>query len=393
MDKFSKNLVSTNSVKEIIRTLIGFDTTSNNSNLELINFAQNILLSHGAECEIIFNKLKNKANLFASVGPKVPGGVILSGHTDVVPVINQKWDSDPFNLTEKNGRLYGRGACDMKSFIGIALALLPEFSSANLKFPIHFSLSYDEEVGCLGVSSLIKYIKEKKITNASIIVGEPTGMEVVTAHKGLCALKTSITGKEAHSSSPELGTNAIFVANKLIGFLRSLENDLKKELEINSKFDPPYPTLNVGTINGGTAINIVANSCTFEWEYRYLPGTDPLQILNKFNTFVIDEYIPKLISNGQKTEITTQQIAEIPALEESKESKISTLALKLAKKNKVYHVSYGSEAGFFRKSGLDTVLCGPGNISEAHRPNEFITNEQINECIFFMRNLYSQLSI
>ena len=385
-------MLATPSPVDVIRTLVSFDTTSSESNLALIDHVEAYFAALGVSCERTWDEEKAKANLFATIGPPVAGGVVLSGHTDVVPVAGQSWDTDPFALTERDGRLIGRGAADMKSFLGAALAMAPRFAAADLRRPVHYALSYDEEVGCLGVRRMLPVLRDRGLAPAAVIVGEPTNMEVVTSHKGVQAFRTTVTGSEAHSSAPHLGANAILVANKLLGYLRALARELANDADAApGDADPPYPTLNVGMIQGGSAINIVPRTCTFHWEYRPLPGTDPDEIHRRFTAFVEQEYQRVLRADGITAAIETEPLASIPALSERQGSAAATLALRLAGKNRVRHVSYGSEAGLFRRAGFDAVLCGPGDIADAHRPNESISLEQVRACTAFLERLAAYL--
>lgn len=377
---------------DMIRALVSYDTTSSRSNLALIDYVEGLLDALGIASERTYDEDESKANLFATIGPDVAGGVVLSGHTDVVPVTGQEWDTDPFVVVEREGRLCGRGTADMKSFLGVALALAPEFAAAPLRRPVHLALSYDEEVGCLGVRRMLPPLIDRGLAPAAIIVGEPTGMEVVTAHKGVRAVRTTVTGREAHASVPHRGASAIFVANKLLGFLRALARELADTADPDAGYDPPHPTINVGMIEGGSALNIVPRSCTFHWEYRPLPDADPDKILRRFEAFVADEYLDVLRADGIEAEIVTEPVGSIPALPEEAGSPAESLALKLAGKNRTHRVSYGSEAGLFRAAGFGTVLCGPGDIADAHRPNESISLEQIEACTGFMRRLSEHLT-
>ncbi|MDA1132001.1 MAG: acetylornithine deacetylase [Proteobacteria bacterium] len=381
---------ATPSPVDLTRTLVSFDTTSAKSNLALIDHVEAYFADLGVSCDRSWDEDKAKANLFATIGPPVAGGVVLSGHTDVVPVAGQDWDSDPFTLTERDGRLFGRGAADMKTFLGAALAMAPRFAAAELRRPVHYALSYDEEVGCLGVRRMLPVLRDRGLAPAAVIVGEPTNMEVVTSHKGVRAFRTTVTGSEAHSSAPHLGANAILVANKLLGFLRALARELANDAAPGDA-DPPYPTINVGMIQGGSAINIVPRTCTFHWEYRPLPGTDPDEIHRRFTAFVEQEYREVLRADGIAATIETEPLASIPALAQQQGSAAATLALQLAGKNRVRHVSYGSEAGLFREAGFDAVLCGPGDIADAHRPNESISLEQVAACETFLHRLSAHL--
>ncbi len=373
---------------EMINTLIGFDTTSRESNMELINFVKKYLSSHGVDSIIIPDPKDNKANLYATLGPPDVSGIVLSGHTDVVPVDGQKWSSDPFDTIKKDGRIYGRGTADMKSFIAIALALVPEFLTRPLNTPIHLALSYDEEIGCLGAPHMIAKFNEINIIPKVCIVGEPTKMRVVNSHKGVCSYKTTVLGLEQHSSATHLGVNAVEYASKLVCYLTNLSEEIR-DLQTKSmnKFEPPYTTIHVGTIHGGTAQNIIPKKCTFSWEYRLIPGEDPNAIYNQFQEFSNEKLLPLMKQVSDEADIITTASPRVPGLLPEKGSIAEELVLNLAKQNQTHAVSYGTEAGQYQTAGIPTVICGPGNIAQAHKPDEFIEISQIEECTAFMRRL------
>ena len=372
--------------------LVAFNTTSALSNFPLIEFVTDYLKGFGVESEIIPDPSGEKANLVATFGGGgAPGGIILSGHSDVVPVKDQTWDTDPFEAIEQDGRLYGRGTADMKSFIGVALALVPEFLEKPLKTPVRLALSYDEEVGCLGAPSLAKTMAgELGAPPTIVIVGEPTSMRVVTAHKGIRSFRTTVTGTEAHSSAPDSGASAIMHGAKLVGFLRGLARDLRASKSQSPEFDTPFPTINVGRIDGGTAVNIIPKTCTIHWEYRPLPGTDENEIIERFHAFTREEWLPSYEAKSEAIKIKTQAMAHVPAYEAEPNSPATSLALDLAGTNLTAKVSYGSEAGIFQEAGFSTVLCGPGDIADAHIPNESIAISQIDACTDFMRRLITR---
>ena len=376
----------------MIAKLVAFDTTSALSNLPLIDFVAGYLDGFGVTSEIIPDPTGNKANLVANLGSNPSsGGIILSGHSDVVPVKGQSWDTDPFEAIEKDGRLYGRGTADMKSFIGVILALVPEFMAKPLTIPVRLALSYDEEVGCLGAPSLAKSMANGSNAAPNIaIVGEPTSMRVVTAHKGIRAFRTTVTGTEAHSSAPDQGDNAIMHGAKLVGFLRGLARELRDSGAQDPEFDTPFASINVGRIDGGTAVNIIPRTCVIHWEYRPLPGTDENEIIERFNTFTRDEWVPAIEAENETIKITTEDVAHVPAYEAETNSPATSLALDLAATNLTAKVSYGSEAGIFQGVGFSTVMCGPGDIADAHIPNESIAISQIDACNAFMGRLISR---
>lgn len=371
----------------MIERFISFDTTSHLSNLNLIEFVRDFLKEHGVEATLLHDAGGGKANLFATIGPDVDGGIVLSGHTDVVPVEGQAWDTDPFSVVEKDGRLYGRGTSDMKSFSAIALAKIPELVKMNLVRPIHLALSYDEEVGCVGVHSLIDMLAEHATRPRAVIVGEPTDMKVVNAHKGIRSFRTEVKGLEAHSSQQHLGVSAIVMAARLISFLEEIASEMRERGDASGQFDPGYTTTQIGTIEGGTAVNIIPKDCSFSWEYRCLPDQDEEEILNRFNAFA-DTLAGEMIKMSPDCSITTRQIARAPGLRIDAGSEAETLALALAQQNDTEVVSYGTEAGLFQDIDIPTVVCGPGSIDQAHRPNEFIELEQIALCEAFMDRLF-----
>lgn len=379
---------------EMLRRLVAFDTTSRNSNLDLIDYVRAYLAGHGVESELVFDNGGTKANLYATIGPKDEGGIILSGHTDVVPVDDQDWDTDPWVVTERHGRLYGRGTCDMKGFVACCLALVPEFLERGLKAPIHLAFSYDEEVGCLGVHSLIAHVIQHHRKPKLCLVGEPTMMQVVDAHKGIRSFVTTVTGLEAHSSQTHVGVNAVMVAANLIGFLGKLAEDLRAEGDATGRFTPPYSTLSVGTIEGGTAVNIIPRHCRFAWEYRSLPGTDAEAPIRRFEDYVRTKVLPALEDKAPGiAEITTVPRSVTPALRPDPGSVAETLAKALAGVNDTLAVSYATEAGIFQVHGIPTVVCGPGDILQAHRPNEFVDADQIEACVAFLRKLADRVCL
>jgi len=379
--------------REMVDTLIGFDTTSRDSNLHLIEFVAGYLKSHGLSSTLIYDEDKRKANLVATVGPERDGGIVLSGHTDVVPVDGQPWVTDPFVTVEKDGRLFGRGTSDMKSFIAVALAMLPEFQRAGLKSPIHFAFSYDEEVGCFGVHGIVRHIREHGPKPRAIIVGEPTEMQVVDAHKSAVAVRTTVTGLEAHSSATPSGVNAIAYAAQLIGEIERIAEDFTRTDNPHAhRFEPPYDTVSVGTIEGGTASNIIPRRCCFVWGHRALPGNDELAAWRRLDAFAREVLLPKMRKVHPEASIENEVLAICAALSPEPGSEAERLAMVLAGTNRTEAVSYGTEGGIFQQAGIPTVVCGPGNIREAHKPNEFIELSQIDACVGFMRRLSEKMS-
>ena len=376
---------------EMIRRLVGIDTTSRNSNLELIHFVRDYLAGFGVESRLIHDDSGRKANLYATIGPDDRPGIALSGHTDVVPVDGQDWSSDPFALAERDGRLYGRGTADMKSFIAVALALVPEFVAQPLKTPINFAFSYDEEVGCFGVHGIIRHLRGEGVPPRLTIVGEPSSMRVVNAHKGVRTFNTTVTGLEAHSSATDRGVNAIFYGARLIAFLEDLAAEFRDRRDTGGRFDLPYTTISVGLVNGGTALNIIPGKCRFSWECRLLPDHNGDEIIDRFEAFAADTLLPEMRRVFDEASIVTEQRVMVPGLRPEEGSDAENLVMALAESNRTYAVSYATEAGLFQEAEIPTVICGPGDIAQAHKPDEFIALEQVQACEAFMRRLLDRV--
>jgi acetylornithine deacetylase len=372
---------------EMIRRLVAFDTVSARSNLALIDFARDYLAAHGIESRLSFDADGGKANLLAAIGPARPGGIVLSGHTDVVPVVGQPWDSDPFNVAERDGRLYGRGTADMKSFLAIALALVPEFQVAKLRVPIYLALSYDEEVGCFGVGGLLQDLARHLPPPALAIIGEPTLMQLVNRHKGVYDFSTLVTGRDAHSSATHRGVNAIAHAGDIIGWLNRLADEFREQGPFDDSFDPPYTTVNIGGIAGGTAINIIARECRVDWEFRLVPGVEPEAIRQRFDAFIADELLPRMQRRAPEASIVTRPICAVPPLVPQADSPAEALVRLLTGANRAGGVAFATEGGLFQAAGIPAVVCGPGSIEQAHQPNEFIALTQIDACVDFLRRL------
>jgi len=373
---------------EMLRRLVAFDTTSRNSNLALVEYVRSYLRGHGVDSMLVPNEDGKKANLFASVGPAVAGGVILSGHTDVVPVDGQPWVTDPWTLTLKDGKYYGRGTCDMKAFYAVALAMLPIFLKASLRRPIHFALSYDEEVGCIGAHSLAARMAAAVPKPRAIVIGEPTMMTVVHAHKGTRVYVTKFTGFEAHSSMTHLGVSAIHFAGEFIHYLNRLQDELDAAAPRNSEFMPAAATFNVGTIVGGTAGNILARECEVLWGYREVP-TEPLEALGeRAKKWLAEDLLPRMKARHPAANIETVLRSSAPAFSPEGNEDAKDLAASWSGSNTVGSVVYATEAGIFRQTlGVPTVVCGPGDIAQAHQPNEFILASQIGACEAFMKRM------
>ena len=374
--------------RDLIDRLIGFDTTSAKSNMDLIDFAQDYLENLGARCRRTVNAEGTKANLFASLGPEAPGGVVLSGHSDVVPVEGQAWDSDPFTVVERDGKLYGRGTADMKSFLAVAMALVPEFQAQPLKHPLHIAMSYDEEVGCTGVGSMIDDITANVPRPEMVIVGEPTDMKIINGHKGCYIFETRLKGQAAHSSQPHRGGNAIFAAGRLVAWLADLAAEKRAAAPADNPFDPPYTTFNLGLIEGGKALNIVAQDCRFGWEFRPIPSEDTEAIVRDFETYAQNEVLPALREFAPEASIETERMSTVLPLTPVADDAAEALVRHLSGSNAASGVvSFGTEGGLFQAAGLSAVVFGPGSIDQAHKPNEFITLEQVAACEDFLLKL------
>ena len=373
---------------DILGKLIAFDTTSRLSNLTLIEWVEGYLDDLGVAHRRVPNHDGTKSNLLASVGPAIEGGVVLSGHTDVVPVDGQAWVTDPFVLTPKDdGRIYGRGTCDMKGFLALALAAVPDLAAANPKKPVHLAFSYDEEIGCLGAPDMIRVIAAELPRPALVVVGEPTDMVAVSGHKGISTFKVIVTGKEAHSSQTHLGVSAIMEAIKLMGSLSALAERLETEADPASPFMPKHSTLTIGILHGGTAGNILARECSFQFDLRCPPGQDALKILAPF----FEEVAAMDAALKARFPVAGAQIVQrsgTPALSVEKDGAAEAFARRLAGDNGPPRVvPYAAEAGQFQEAGFSTVICGPGSIDQAHQANEYVERAQMERGGAFMARL------
>jgi acetylornithine deacetylase len=377
-------------VIETVKRLIAFDTTSRNSNLELIAYAKDILENAGAHCRLTYDADGRKANLFATLGPQGNGGYVLSGHTDVVPVDGQEWSSDPFTPEVRDGKLYGRGSADMKSFVGAALALVPEFAAATLKRPLHFAFSFDEEVGCVGVRSLLEDLREQGLKPALAVIGEPTEMRVVGAHKAGAVAVTAVKGREGHSSAPARGANAVMMASEFISVISAVGEELKSDRD--EHFEPPYTTLQANMVNGGTAVNVLARDANVVWEYRALPDRDGDALIGLVQRRAEADILPRYNENAPEAAFETRLKASYPGLVRDPDSPAVQLACAVAGCTDIHAVSYGTEAGLFQAAGIPAVVCGPGSIAQAHRADEFVALSQLQSCSAFLRRIGERAS-
>ena len=378
---------------DTLADLIAFDTTSRDSNLRLIEYVEALLARIGVSATRVPNADGRKANLYATLGPQGEGGIILSGHTDVVPVDGQDWTSDPFTLTERAGRLYGRGTCDMKGFLALALVAAPVFAEpGRLRRPIHLAFSYDEEVGCLGAPAMIAELARLLPNPSAVIVGEPTNMEVVHGHKGITSYIVTVTGHEAHSSLTHLGLSANMAAIRLMHKLAELAARLEREADTASPFMPPHPTLTIGQINGGTAVNILARQCVFLFDLRCPPGTDPMPILAPFlaEAAALDAEIK---ARFPEAGVTLVRRSLTPAFAPEPDGAAERIARSLAGDNGPPRVvAYAAEAGQFQEAGFSAVICGPGSIEQAHQPDEYVERAQMERGAAFMLRLAEMLT-
>ena len=377
--------------RAMIDRLIAFDTTSRNSNLELIHYVRDYLSALGVTASLVHDADGRKANLYATLGPNDRPGIALSGHTDVVPIDDQDWTRDPWTVSADGGRLYGRGTCDMKSFIAVTLAHAPRFLEAGLKTPVHLCFSYDEEIGCKGVPSLLAFLASQPVRPAMCVVGEPTEMKVITGHKGKSSIRCHVRGKEAHSSLAPHGVNAVNAAARVVGYLADMAQRKAAEGPFDNDFDVPHTTVHTGVIEGGTQLNIVPGHCRFEFEFRYLPQEDPAELLREVQRFAERDILPAMQAIDPATGFSWEEMAGFPGLNLADDAEIIELARALSGGNATGKVAFGTEAGLFDHSGIPAVVCGPGSIEQAHKPDEFVTEEQVALCERFMDRLEERL--
>ncbi|MFM0211123.1 acetylornithine deacetylase [Paraburkholderia sediminicola] len=379
------------SSRELLERLIGFATVSRHSNLELIAFIQRYLAELGVESELFYNPERTKANLFATIGPRDRGGVVLSGHTDVVPVDGQAWTVEPFRLTERDGRLYGRGTADMKGFIASVLAAVPVFLKRTLTLPVHLAFSYDEEVGCLGVRPMLAELEKRPHTPRLCLIGEPTELKPVLGHKGKLAMRCQVKGAACHSAYAPYGVNAIEYAARLIGRLGEIGAQLAQPEHHDQRFDPPFSTVQTGIIKGGRALNIVPAECEFDFEVRALPGFDAHEVADELQTFAEAELLPRMRSVQPDTDIHLQPLSAYPGLATSPDSEAARLLALLSGSAEFGTVAFGTEGGLFDQAGIPTVVCGPGSMDQGHKPDEFIILDQLTRCDAMLARLAEYL--
>jgi acetylornithine deacetylase len=375
----------------MIERLIGFDTTSYKSNLAFIEFAADLLETLGATIRLTYDDSRRKANLFASIGPEDRAGIVLSGHSDVVPIDGQEWASNPFAVRHIQDRLYGRGTADMKSFIALCLTAAPDFAARRLQFPIHFAFSYDEEIGCIGARRLIDDLAGLAIRPRLCIVGEPTEMKVIIGHKGKKNVRCAVHGKECHSALNHLGVNAVEVAAEMVAFLRQMQRRIRETGPFDPGYDPPYTTVHTGVIQGGTALNIVPARCNFEFEFRNLPNHDVEGLMAEMRAFA-QSLIPEMLEIDDVSGIMFDEYNTTAGLDTAEDDEAAVLARQLSGNNDTAKVSFTTEAGLFHNAGIPTVVCGPGSIQQAHKPDEFITRDQIAQGEKFIGRLLDRMT-
>ena len=373
--------------RNLLEHLVAFDTTSRESNLALIDFCWRYLSGLGVTCELMHNAERSKANLYARLGPAGSGGVMLSGHSDVVPVDGQTWTVPPFALTERDGKLYGRGTADMKGFLACMLAAVPHFLAQPLRQPLHLAISYDEEVGCLGVRSLVKALAQRSDRPAICLIGEPTELRPVLGHKGKLAMRCDVQGAACHSAYAPQGVNAIEYAAKLIQRLTVIGERLAAPDRQDARFDPPFTTVQTGVIHGGRALNIVPDACSFDFEVRTLPQEDAQQVAEELVAYAQQTLEPQMRAVQPASAIRFSPLSAYPGLDTAAHSAAAQLIARLSGSDSFGTVAFGTEGGLFAAAGIPCVVCGPGSMEQGHKPDEFITLAQLDACDSLLRRL------
>ena len=384
MDRLDKTI-------EILEKLIAFPTISLDSNQACVDWIIEYLEPFGARCQVS-SDTPGKANIFATIGPDVDGGLILSGHLDVVPVMGQDWSSDPFKLREEAGFLFGRGTCDMKGFIAVCLALAPEFAAAQLTRPVHFAFTYDEETGCLGAPVLLDELVKTGLRPSVAIIGEPTSMQIIEGHKGCCEYTVEFTGVEGHSSLPDVGLNALEYATRYVTELMRLRQELRSRAPKGSRFEPPHTTLQVCMLEAGIAHNVIPNKALVGWEMRPVQTSDLEYVRGKIRAFTTDVLLPEMKLKYEAADIEEIFISEVVGLEPDSDSEAVAIVRTLTGRNETDVVSFGTEAGLFQKAGVSAVICGPGSIEQAHKPDEYVSREQLSSCLQMLSRMVEKLS-
>ena len=377
--------------RALLERLISFATVSRDSNLELIEFIRGYLAGFGVDSELFHNAEGTKASLFATIGPQDRGGVVLSGHTDVVPVDGQAWTVEPFQLSEHDGRLYGRGTADMKGFIACVLAAVPSLVQRPLQVPVHLAFSYDEEVGCLGVRSMLAELENRPHKPTLCLIGEPTELKPVLGHKGKLAMRCEVHGAACHSAYAPYGVNAIEYAARLIGHLGEIGARLAQPEHHDERFDPPFSTVQTGVITGGRALNIVPAECEFDFEVRALPGFDAQRVPDELQRYATEQLLPKMQAVSAASDIRLHPLSTYPGLATPPDSEAARLLARLCGSNDFGTVAFGTEGGLFDGAGIPTVVCGPGSMDQGHKPDEFVSLEQLHGCDALLQRLADYL--
>ncbi len=378
--------------RDILATLIGYPTVSADSNLDLIVYAADRLTDCGASVSLFRDASGTKANLLATIGPAGDGGIVLSGHTDVVPADDNEWSADPFVMREADGRLYGRGSCDMKGFIAAALAMAPRFAEVDLRRPVHFALTYDEEVGCLGGRQLVGDLANAGLQPSVAIVGEPTMMRIIEGHKGCYEYTTEFHGLNGHGSDPDAGVNAVEYAVRYVNRMMALAEELKHMAPKGNRFQPPWTTLQVGRIEGGTARNVIAHNCRVEWEMRPVRVSDAEHVKRSLALYCQEILLPAMRAVSGDARIETEVIGEVAGLEPASDNEAREIVSALTGQDQCDVVAFGTEAGLFQAAGMSAVICGPGSIAQAHKADEFVTIDQLQACLDMLSGLADRLS-
>ncbi len=378
---------------DLLERLVSFDTTSRNSNLALIGFVRDYLDSFGVRYRVSTDPSGQKANLHAIIGPQEAGGVALSGHVDTVPVDGQAWTSDPFMLRRRDGKLYARGSCDMKGFVAACLAAVPDFQARNLVRPLHLFISYDEEIGCHGVQRLIQDIADSGLRPDLCVVGEPSGMKPILAHKGKLNFNVSVRGLPGHSSEPAKGVNAVQAAGEAIAWVAREARRLDSEGPFEEGFDPPHTTIHVGTMEGGTILNIIPEHAAFTMEWRFIPGDSPHRHAERMQAWIAETIEPAMKAVHPACGFTYEIALEMPGMALPADHDLATVVKHLTGTNSAGKVAYGTEGGFFENAGIPTIICGPGHIAQAHQPDEWIEESELEACDRFIRRLIDRLLV
>lgn len=380
-----------NATTDILADLIAFPTVSSDSNLEMIAYLATRLEDCGAELQLFHDPSGKKANLFATLGPHRDGGIVLSGHSDVVPVTDQDWATDPFTMTAEGGRLYGRGACDMKGFIAAGIAMAPQFAQAVADRPLHFAFTYDEEVGCIGAGHLAQSLEQKAIRPSVAITGEPTEMRIIEGHKGCYEYTTRFQGLEGHGSAPDLGVNAVEFAVRYINELLDLKERLRSMAPAGSAFEPPWTTVNVGAFHGGSVHNVIAAKAQVDWEMRPVQSADADFVKTHLYSYCHEVLLPRMQTIFPAASIETEVVGEVDGLVPTLENEAREIVKELTGANDTGLVPFGTEAGIFQNLGMDVVICGPGSIDQAHKADEFVSTQQLDQCLSMLARLADKL--